>query len=340
MSRPPLVSVLTPSFQQGSWLADNLRSVAGQTYANLEHIVMDGGSDDGTLEILRRASDPRLRWWSERDRGQSHALNKALSVSRGEIVGWLNSDDAYFSPSVIQDAVDLLRRRPEVSVVYGHAALVNADGLILQIIWAPPFSRRLLLLHDFILQPTVFIRREALGADMADETYDFAMDYELWLRLSAKARFARLDRLVAIDRHHEMRKSTRMLGALDKDLVRLRERYGIHSGRAANAARQVWKIANRLIGATLVRRASHERLAFDGHVDGRLALLRRQIGARRGSMPMNRRGSSEEGAFVGSRELRIADSNDDQLVAEPTKDPIREAPPKDRKREERSPTQE
>jgi glycosyltransferase involved in cell wall biosynthesis len=339
MSYAPLVSVLTPSFQQGSWLADNLRSVANQTYTNLEHIVMDGGSEDGTLQILRGASDPRLRWWSERDRGQSHALNKALAVSRGEIVGWLNSDDAYFSPNVIQEAVDLFRRRPDVSVIYGHAALVNADGLILQIIWAPPFSRRLLLLHDFILQPTAFIRREALGADIADETFDFAMDYELWLRLSAEVKFARLDRLIAIDRHHEMRKSTRMLGALDKDLERLHERYGIHSGRAAWATRQVWKITNRLVGATLVRRASQERLAFEGHVDGRGALLRRQIGTRRVSMAMSRRSTSEEDALI-VRGSRIADGNNSQLVSEPTEDPIREAPTQDGKGQERSPTQE
>ncbi len=290
MNPEPLVSVLTPSFQQGAWLADNVRSVAEQTYRNVEHLVMDGGSDDGTVELLGQAADPRLRWWSEPDQGQSHALNKALSLSRGEIVGWLNSDDAYFASNVIEAAVDLFRRRPEVAVVYGHAALVNTDGLILQLIWAPPFSRRLLRLHDFILQPTAFIRRDALGAVMADESFDFAMDYELWLRLSATMQFARINRIIAIDRHHDMRKSTLMLGTLDKDLTRLRQSYGIDSGRVAAAARRLWKITDRLIGATLVPGALRQRLAFDGHVDGGRAVLWRQIGARRASMPIRGRG--------------------------------------------------
>lgn len=335
MNPEPLVSILTPSFQQGAWLADNLRSVAEQSYRNVEHVVMDGGSDDGTMDLLRERSDPRLRWWSEADRGQSHALNKALSLSRGEIVGWLNSDDAYFAPDVIEEAVDVFRRRPEVAVVYGHAALVNADGLILQLIWAPPFSRRLLRLHDFILQPTTFIRRGALGAVMADESFDFAMDYELWLRLSATAKFARIDRIIAIDRHHEMRKSTRMLGTLDRDLERLRERYGLDSGPVADVARQLWKITDRLMGATLVPGALRQRLAFDGHFDGRRAVLERQIGARRSSMPMG-------GRRTGARErLRppLADRHDGELVAKPTDDPVRKTPARDGQRQEQSPTE-
>lgn len=290
MNREPLVSVLTPSFNQGAWIADNLRSVANQTYRNVEHVIMDGGSGDGTLALLEQVSDPRLRWWSEPDRGQSHALNKALSVSRGDLVGWLNSDDAYFGPTAIEDAVDVFRRRPEVAVVYGHAALVNADGLILHFIWAPPFSRQLLKLHDFIAQPAAFIRRSAVGDVIADENFDFAMDYELWLRLSVTASFARINRILAIDRHHDMRKSTRMLGTLDQDLERLRGRYGIASGHAAHAARRLWKIASRFIGASLVPGAMRQHLAFNGYFDGRLAVLRRQVGTRRDSMPTNGRG--------------------------------------------------
>jgi hypothetical protein len=203
-------------------------------------------------------------------------------------VGWLNSDDAYFGPNVIEAVVDTFRRRPGVAVVYGHAALVNAEGLILQLIWAPVFSRRLLKLHDFIPQPAAFIRREALGAVIADETFDFAMDYELWLRLSATTQFVRINRIVAVDRHHDMRKSARMLGTMNEDVARLRERFGIDSGRAADVARQLWKIADRFVGTTLVTTAGHQPLAFNGYIDGKLALLRRQIGARRASMPSGR----------------------------------------------------
>src|SRR5712671_7361166 len=91
----PLVSVLTPSFNQAGWLADNLRSVAAQTYPSVEHVVMDGGSSDSSIELLERHERAGLTWRSERDRGQSHALNKAFALSSGEIIGWLNSDDAY-----------------------------------------------------------------------------------------------------------------------------------------------------------------------------------------------------------------------------------------------------
>lgn len=282
----PLVSVLTPSFQQGTWIADNLRSVAVQSYRNLEHVVIDGGSTDRTREILERATDRRLRWRSELDRGQSHALNKALAMSRGEIIGWLNSDDAYYGPGVIEAAVAIFRQRPDVAVVYGHAALVNAEGLLLHLIWVPPFSRRLLRLHDFIPQPAAFMRRSAIGDVLADETFEFAMDYELWLRLAEKSSFARLDRVVAIDRHHATRKSARMLDTMESDLGRLRARYGIYSGPAADATRRAWKIANRLIGSTLIPGAVSQPLAFDGHVGPPTAVLRRQIATRRRSMPI------------------------------------------------------
>jgi glycosyltransferase involved in cell wall biosynthesis len=106
MSRRPLVSILTPSFNQAAWLRENLRSVSEQTYANIEHVVMDGGSTDDSVEILRRA-DARVRWRSQNDRGQSHALNLALSASGGEIIGWLNSDDAYFDRSVLSTLSEL-----------------------------------------------------------------------------------------------------------------------------------------------------------------------------------------------------------------------------------------
>ena len=288
MNDQPLVSVLTPSFRQATWLGDNLRSVAVQTYANVEHIVMDGGSDDGSVAILERMSRPGLQWSTEPDRGQSHALNKALAASHGEIVGWLNSDDAYFEPSVVEGAVDLFRRRPDVVVVYGHAALVNAEGLLLHLLWSPPFSRRLLRLHDFIPQPAAFIRRAALGDHLADESFDFTMDYELWLRLSAAAPFARMNRIVAIDRHQPLRKSTRMTETMHADLKRLEERYGIDSGARAGVARRLWKVVDRFIGASLIPAAIRQPLAYRGHHDGSAAVLRRQIATPRSAMPVGR----------------------------------------------------
>src|SRR5450759_2420073 len=142
-----LVSVLTPSYNQAAWLSDNLRSVARQSYPSIEHIVMDGGSTDGTLDILSTAGDS-VRWRSEPDKGQSDAINKAFRESRGEIVGWINSDDAYFDRRVIADVVSCFVEHPDVDVVYGHCAQVTGNGALVQMLWAPPFDRRLLRTVD------------------------------------------------------------------------------------------------------------------------------------------------------------------------------------------------
>jgi glycosyltransferase involved in cell wall biosynthesis len=287
----PLVSILTPSFGQARWLADNLASVASQSYPRIEHVVMDGGSRDGSVALLEAHAGPSLRWWSEPDNGQSQAINKAFRESAGEIIGWLNSDDAYFAPDVVEAAVRVFVARPEVAVVYGHAALVNADGLVIQLIWAPPFSSKLLRLHDFICQPAAFVRRSAIGDGLVDETFHYAMDYELWLRLAAESRFARLDRILAIDRHHPDRKSYTWLDVSDRDHAILGERFGIaRQSGASEVARRVLKVALRFAGATLVggikRTSPESRDPMAWRLDSRRRLLRRQILIRRAAMPL------------------------------------------------------
>lgn len=284
MSRP-LVSVLTPSFNQARWLGDNLRSVAEQNYPHVEHVVMDGGSTDGSVELLRRAAG-NLRWRSEPDRGQADALNKAFAESRGDIIGWLNSDDAYFSPSAVADAVEAFRD-PGAGVVYGHAAIVNADGLILQAVWVPRFHRALLRRYDFLIQPAVFVRRAVLGDRLVDDRYDYAMDYELWLRLAEKHRFVRLDRILAIDRHYPARKAYARLDLLVSDLARLRAERGILDGPATRVGVKPLKVLFRLMGLRLLRECSG-RLAFAGVRDGLWPLLVRQVAVPRMAMPAGR----------------------------------------------------
>lgn len=280
------MSVLTPSYNQARWLPDNLRSVAVQTHPAVEHIVMDGASTDGSVDILRAADRPGLTWRSESDRGQSHALNKAFAQSRGEIIGWLNSDDAYFSPTVVADAVRLFTERPEVDVVYGHAALVNPDGLILQMMWAPSFNRALLPLLNFISQPTAFIRRGAIAAGFVDEEFEHVMDRELWLRLARDRVFARLDRVVALDRHQAGRKGYVQPEVAARENRRLAERYGIPIGRWADARRKVVKILFRWRGVGLVS-AARPPFAFAAIHDGKLRLALRQLITLRRWMPMS-----------------------------------------------------
>lgn len=279
-----LVSILTPSFNQARWLGDNLRSVSGQTYKNVEHIVMDGGSSDGSIDILKRTGGG-VRWRSEPDKGQSHALNKAFAECRGEVIGWLNSDDAYFDSHAVSTAVRLFQRRPDVDVIYGHAALVNAEGLILQMVWAPPFNYRLLRAHNFIIQPTAFIRRAALGDFLADESYDHSMDRELWLRLGRRHRFMRANRVLAIDRYQSGRKTITRPDLARADLERLVAAYSVPQGRPYRMARKVVKVVLRLMGLRIVPYATSP-LSFDGRCDALWRLAVRQSMVPRAAMSM------------------------------------------------------
>jgi glycosyltransferase involved in cell wall biosynthesis len=282
----PLVSVLTPSFQQGRFLGDCIASVQNQTYSRMEQIVCDGGSTDETVDVLRTAP-PNVRWLSEPDRGQSHALNKAFAMSHGEIIGWLNSDDAYFERDAVARVVEVFSQHPEVDVVYGHAALVNADGLILHTMWVPPFSYWWLRRANFVIQPAAFIRRSALGDHIVDEEFDHSMDRELWLRLGAARRFARVDAILAIDRHQPNRKVYTQAHISRIDELRLIEVYGIPPNSRYRIPRKVMKAASRAVGMRLVRRASRPA-AFDGHVDSQQNLMIRQVAASRGSMPFEK----------------------------------------------------
>jgi len=280
-----LVSVLTPSYNQAAWLSDNLRSVARQSYPSIEHIVMDGGSTDGTLDILSTAGDS-VRWRSEPDKGQSDAINKAFRESRGEIVGWINSDDAYFDRRVIADVVSCFVEHPDVDVVYGHCAQVTGNGALVQMLWAPPFDRRLLRTVDVISQPSAFLRRSALSDPMLDETFHFAMDYELWLRLDAASRgFHRIDRITAIDRLHAERKSSTIQDVMHSDLRRLSEMYGTVAPPEGDRLRSRFYVRQRLLGALLLPKVRARDVAFTAPEHMKRGAWRRQIASRRGNWP-------------------------------------------------------
>lgn len=249
----PLVSILTPSFNQGLWLGDNIESVANQTYPRVEHIVVDGGSTDETVAVLDSAGS-RVRWLSEPDRGQSDAINKAFGLSRGELIGWLNSDDAYFSRRSVELAVEAFRAHPNAAVVYGHSALVDGAGRLMHYNWVPPFSRRLLKVHNFIVQPAAFIRRSAVEETLVDERFDYSMDRELWLRLTERYQAVRTAEVLAIDRHHDSRKSYTRHDLYEHDVELLVERYGVTPLGKARTRLKIAKVALRIAGAPLALR--------------------------------------------------------------------------------------
>jgi glycosyltransferase involved in cell wall biosynthesis len=281
----PLVAVLTPSYDQGRWLADNLRSVAAQSYPSIEHVVMDGGSTDGSLEALASAS-PAVVWESGPDKGQSDAINKAFSRSTGEIIGWLNSDDAYFSRDVVEEAVRVFEDHPDVGVVYGHAALVNADGMLLHVIWTPSFARTLLRAYNLICQPTVFIRRSVIARPyLVDPEFDYCMDWELWLHLAERTRFHRLDRIVAIDRHHLQRKSLTRLDLAAHDQILIEQRYRIPALASNRILARIVKIGARAAGLSKVRASARGSDILDLDTTSARAVAVRQVAQLRRWMP-------------------------------------------------------
>lgn len=179
----PLVSVVTPSYNQGRFIGATIASVLGQSYRNLELWVIDGGSSDETLEVVRSfAGDPRLRWISEPDRGQADAINKGWARCRGGVLAWLNSDDTYL-PHAVATQVAALAADPTAGAVYGDARYVDAAGHPLGLIAGRPFSPAAVLRLEIPVQPTVFLRRELVArVGPLDVGRRFSMDTDYWAR--------------------------------------------------------------------------------------------------------------------------------------------------------------
>ena len=187
MSSLPLVTVVTPSFNQASFIRATIESVLSQDYPNLEYIVMDGGSTDGTEKIVREYGD-RVHWISEKDRGQSHAINKGFQMARGSIVAWLNSDDV-FLPGAITHAVNGLMAHPSWAAVYGEGYVIDEQGAIVERFpITEPFNLwKLVHMSDYILQQTVFMRRSVLEEiGWVNEDLHYAMDWDLWIRIGLR----------------------------------------------------------------------------------------------------------------------------------------------------------
>jgi glycosyltransferase involved in cell wall biosynthesis len=223
----PLVSIVTPSLNQGAFIEDTVVSVLRQDHVPLEYVVIDGGSKDQTVGILERYRSA-LRFVSEPDRGQAAAINKGFRLTGGRILAWLNSDDVY-EPGAVSAAVAFLRERPELMLVYGDATLVDVQGRVIgPCAHVEPFDLDRLVHHlDFIVQPAAFFRREAFEAvGGLDESLHWSMDYDLWLKIARRFPVAYLPRKLARYRWTGENKTSR--GGLERyaELERLGRRHG------------------------------------------------------------------------------------------------------------------
>ena len=202
-----LVSIVTPSFNQASFLEQTLRSVLEQDYPSLEYIVMDGASTDGSADLIKKYSD-RLAWWvSEKDQGQGDAINKGLARARGEIIAWLNSDD-YYLPNAVSSAVKIFEQNPDVILVYGDMLAVDEHGETTNVLKYRQHSLEDLLCFQIIGQPAVFFRRAAYErAGGLDITFHFMLDHHLWIRIAQQGKILHVPEIWAAARYHAQAKN-------------------------------------------------------------------------------------------------------------------------------------
>jgi glycosyltransferase involved in cell wall biosynthesis len=203
----PTISVVTPSFNAAATIEETLRSVREQDYPHLEHVVVDGGSTDGTVAILERADD--VRFVSEPDRGLSHAMNKGVAMATGDIVGWLNADDTYL-PGAVRAIGEAFAARPEAEWATGRCLIVDGAGREIRKgatayknFFLRRYSHSLYLTQNFISAPATFVRREAYQRHPFREDYAMSMDYDVFLQLAQAGDPIVLDRDVACFRMME-----------------------------------------------------------------------------------------------------------------------------------------
>ena len=203
---PPLVSIVTPCFNAARFIAETIESVLAQDYPRVEYIVMDGGSTDDTLDILRRYGD-RLTWVSQKDRGAADAINRGFAASHGEIFAYLNADDVYL-PGAISNAVRAFEESPEAQLIYGGGIWIDEGGQRIGPYPVRDFDASLFARECFICQPATFLRREVFGnSGGLDPGLQLTFDYEFWMRLARVHSMLRIDQTLALSRMHRSNKS-------------------------------------------------------------------------------------------------------------------------------------
>jgi glycosyltransferase involved in cell wall biosynthesis len=245
--RDPVVSIVTPSYNQGRYIEETLQSVLNQDYPNLEYIVVDGGSSDNTIEILKKY-EGRLTWISEKDRGQADAINKGFHMAKGEILAWLNSDDTYL-PGAVHKSVRYLEAHPEVGMLYGEGYHVDEEGEFIERYYTEPFDYQRLSEVCFICQPTVFLRAEVIRTvGPLDVTLDYCLDYEYWMRIAKRFRIGYLGSYLANSRlHMDTKTLSKRVEVHQETLQVVKRHYGRVPMRWINAYAHVY-LTEKLLG--------------------------------------------------------------------------------------------
>jgi GT2 family glycosyltransferase len=218
-----LVSLITPSYNQASYLEQTMRSVLGQDYADIEYIVIDGASTDGSVDIIKKYADRLAYWVSEKDRGQAEAINKGFARAHGEIVAWLNSDDTYL-PGAVTAAVKAFDEHPEAVLVYADMLAVDEHGQTTNELKYQQLTLEDLLCFQIIGQPAVFMRRSALEKTGGlNSTFHFLLDHLLWIRIAQQGRIVHINQTWAAARYHAEAKNRAKAAEFGREAFRILE---------------------------------------------------------------------------------------------------------------------
>lgn len=197
-----LVSIITPSYNQAKYLEQTIQSVLNQDYAKIEYIVIDGGSNDGSLEIIKKYQDKLAYWVSEKDNGQADAINKGFVRASGDVVAWLNSDDFYL-PDTIHNAVKVFEENPEVVLVYGNMLAVDENGKTFNTLNYKQLTLEDLVCFQIIGQPAVFFRKSALQKTKGlNLNFHFLLDHLFWIELAQHGKILHVNQTWSAARYH------------------------------------------------------------------------------------------------------------------------------------------
>lgn len=238
------VSVITPSYNQGVFLEACIRSVIEQNYANIQHIVMDGGSTDGSVDVLKKHSRHLAYWVSEPDQGQAFALNEGLRHATGDIIGWLNSDDLC-APGAIRRVTAFFSKHPDAIMVYGDCNVIDGNGRTLSSIRPGAFSMDGLLWRNPIMQPAAFFRKTLIDqlGDF-DTRFKYAIDHDMWLRASVvfEEKIEYLPQVLACYRVHERAQSWKDAVPALLDEIAVRKKFAARKDLPAHISARVGRI--------------------------------------------------------------------------------------------------
>ena len=216
-----LVSIVTPSFNQSAYLEQTIRSVLDQDYHDIEYFVVDGGSTDDSLAIIKKYSGDLAWWVSEPDRGQAEAINKGFARARGEVVAWINSDD-YYLPGAIRAAVQTFKTHPDAVLVYADMLAVDGQGRQINTLRYRQLSLDDLLCFQIIGQPAVFLHRAALEkAGGLDPAFHFLLDHQLWIRIAQQGEIVHTDGIWAAARYHAQAKNRAQAAEFGREAFRI-----------------------------------------------------------------------------------------------------------------------